>query len=74
MRCAPGAASNIIQLRFSANLIQAVLAEIREAVEHNGDARGRIISFFTFKGGVGKTTIAATVGWALSMRQQKRGC
>jgi pilus assembly protein CpaE len=41
-------------------------ARIQELISGSGGSAGQIVSFFSLKGGVGKTTLAANVAWQLA--------
>lgn len=61
-------------LRFQ-NIIDSVMQAynlIQERVSGVGGGIGRIISLFSLKGGVGKTTLAANLAWLLSTLEERQ--
>jgi pilus assembly protein CpaE len=52
-------------------MITKAYTQIQELVSGGGSSAGQIVSFFSLKGGVGKTTLAANVAWQLAHQAER---
>jgi pilus assembly protein CpaE len=61
-------------LRFQSVIDSVVQAYnlMQERINGIGGGIGRVITFFSLKGGVGKTTLAANLAWLLSTQDEQR--